>query len=124
MNAIECPRCKHVNSTIDNELIEIGGHAPIRCAKCNEIYIVWHNIDAEVADGGNHIPLQLPPLSVGTQVLMITNIKHPLAGNNCEIVDKNHRRYRVKFDDGTLLWIPDHWVKRDHLRNRHRNNGN
>lgn len=74
MNAIECPRCKHVNSTIDNELIEIGGHAPIRCAKCNEIYIIWHNIDAEaeVVDCGSQIPLQLPPLSAGTKVSMIT----------------------------------------------------
>lgn len=121
MNAIECPRCRHTNGTIDNELIEIGGHAPIRCVNCGEVYVIWHNVDIETTENGNHIPLQLPPLSIGTEALMITNIKHPLAGNSCKIVDKNHRRYRVRFDDGTLLWIPDHWVKHDHSRDRHRN---
>ena len=127
MIEIACPKCAHVNYAVDREMLESCGYAPIKCQKCDEVYFTWANIDAdsltvEYNIRPKPIKVEIPPALVGNEVLII-NKDHPRFGSLAVVVDKNHKRYRVKFDDGVILWLPAHWVSNDHCRDRCRNHG-
>jgi hypothetical protein len=127
MLEIACPKCSQLNYIVDKEMVRAAGYSPIKCSGCSEVYLTWANIDTEAAVSEYSIrpvpiPVEIPPVPIG-QSVALTNKDHPRFGSSAVVVDKNHKRYRVKFDDGVILWLPDHWVSRDNCRNRRRDDG-
>lgn len=99
------------------------GYSFVKCIKCADVYAIFANISHDVTVSGyaiKPVPIKedIPPLPIGSFVT-IRNENHQKNGQTGTIVNKNHRRYRVEFDDKIMLWLPDHWVLHDNSRDRH-----
>ena len=113
---MKCPFCEFellVSEEHDNTKFNV-----VTCSRCERQYVIdlqsMYMYDCEnVTD--KEIKNNIPEMRVGTLVV-ICNKEHPFFLEQGEIVDRDHRFYRVKFKslnkniNGTCLWLPDHWV--------------
>jgi len=74
------------------------------------------SIDIESLDPTDKVPLSIPELRIGTYVY-INNKEHPMNLEQGEIIERDHKHYRVKLIstdprlNGRCMWFPDHWVE-------------
>jgi hypothetical protein len=62
----------------------------------------------------NRIPVfktQIPELNEGTWIIVI-NKEHVKYMEPARVTKRDHKHYRVEFNDGSLLWVPQHWVEK------------
>ncbi len=62
--------------------------------------------------GPQKAPEIKPELKEGTRII-IQNKQHSYNGMRGEIIDRSHRFYRIKFENGNITWMPEHWVEPD-----------
>lgn len=120
---IACPSCGEVNLKFDRELLRLAGNSMAQCRYCGKKSWMWAKVEeiTEFQDNEVVIEDQLPSLPIGAHAYLI-NERHPRFLERCEIVNKKHVHYRVRFEDDMLLWIPGHWVIPDRKRNDHSGN--
>lgn len=108
---VTCPNCGAQNETSSTPWGKIG-YVPTICVQCSELFWTPIAVDAELTIV-NRIPVfkvQVPELSEGTQVFIIQkdHAKHLEPG---KVVKRDHKHYKVQFNDGMQLWVPSFWVE-------------
>lgn len=104
----ECPYCGTVNMPHSPEWNSVG-YMPIECEDCHQFY--WCKLlesETLVKPGKSHRTV-IPEMKEGTEVYLI-NREHPRHLEPGIIEDRDHLHYRVKFQDGVLIWCPHHWI--------------
>jgi hypothetical protein len=108
-----CPFCQANNSSKPSSWDKVG-YIPIICVKCAKLF--WARIpkiDAELTIV-NRVPVfkvQIPELEPDTWVIIV-NKQHAKHLEPGRITKRDHKHYRVEFNDGVQIWMPQHWVER------------
>lgn len=112
MDDFECPHCGYPNS-VSTELWKSIGKIPVICGGCDKLF--WsplHSLGDLITV--IHPPIfkvEVPPLIEGDLIYVI-NKEHPKHLEPGKIVNKSHLHYRIEFNDGTLIWMPHHWIEK------------
>ena len=109
----ECVNCGNINESIVDIEWAKSGSILVTCTKCKSLYVVKvqvitekHEIDKDdfIDDHQSY-----------TNLDVFTNVK--IASKDCLlynkkgiIVDKDRCYYRIKFNNGDIIWIPHDWV--------------
>ena len=90
------------------------------CLNCSALFLVdsetLTTVHRETIHICEQIPENIPPLELGTAVIII-NKQHSLFLDQGVIEEKKHLHYRIKMIsvdkklNGFLLWVPHHWVQ-------------
>lgn len=109
-----CPSCGAENELASSSSWDKVGYVPIICTKCTNLF--W----SRLTPGGtekivvNRVPVfkvQIPELPEDTWVFVV-NKDHEKHLEPGQITKRDHKHYRIKFVDGTQLWVPMHWIER------------
>lgn len=110
-DSVKCPSCGAPNQ-INSASWDKIGYIPTLCVQCSELF--WSPITTETEITiVNRIPVfkvQVPELNEGTFVFIIQrdHVKHLEPG---QIMKRDHKHYKIKFNDGMQLWVPSCWVE-------------
>jgi hypothetical protein len=114
MDNYTCPLCGHINQS-DAEQWQKIGYVPILCSVCDRLF--WTKLpstgDPEIIVV-NRIPVfqvQTPDIPEDT-VVYVVNKQHPKHLEPGVVTKKDHCHYRIKFNDGLVIWMPSHWIER------------
>ena len=68
------------------------------------------NEEFKISSDNEPQPDLIPELEIVSRVYVI-NKEHPKYLDSGIITNKSHIHYRIKFLDGMIIWMPEHWVR-------------
>jgi hypothetical protein len=93
-----------------------SGSMPVTCDGCGNVYVVKVTVDSEdksigESDDDEEEKDECDKLThpINSEI-MIENQGHELHNRCGTIVDKDYVHYRIRFEDGKMIWVPSHWV--------------
>src|ERR1700688_1992590 len=104
---MNCPKCGNGIIISNIGVWQQFSSVPIECDKCG---IIWIEQITQTIKTFKKPEDQIPPIIEYTKVY-ITNREHPKYLEPGVIAARAHVRYRIRFNDGYMLWMPEHWVK-------------
>lgn len=116
MDKFKCPLCDHVNEADATQWQKIG-YVPILCTQCDRLF--WSKLDADLNTDSEIVvvtrppvfEVQIPDIPEDT-VVYVVNKQHPKHLEPGVVTKRDHCHYRIKFNDGLVIWMPSHWVER------------
>lgn len=115
MDNYTCPHCGHANQAESENWHNIG-YVPILCSSCDRLF--WTKLPAGDQPAEivmvNRIPVfqvQLPDIPEDT-IVYVVNKQHPKHLEPGVVTKRDHCHYRIKFNDGLVIWMPSHWIER------------
>jgi hypothetical protein len=107
-------KCGQVNaSEMDVDWIK-SGSVPFTCTKCGNVYVVKVTVDSEDITVEEFDECEKDECDKLTHPInseiTIENQGHELHNKCGTIVDKDYVHYRIRFEDGKMIWVPSHWV--------------
>jgi hypothetical protein len=111
-----CPLCNHPNQAQSEEWQKIG-YVPILCSACDHLF--WAKLPSAAGQPieivtVNRVPVftvQLPDIPEDT-IIYVVNKQHPKHLEPGVVTKRAHCHYRIKFNDGLVIWMPSHWIER------------
>lgn len=110
-----CPLCQHPNQA-DAEQWQKIGYVPVLCSACDRLF--WAKLAQEGTPAEivlvNRVPVfevQIPDIPENTTVYVV-NKQHPKHLEPGVVTKRAHCHYRIKFNDGLVIWMPSHWIER------------
>lgn len=106
-----CPFCKAKNSAKSSSWEKVG-YIPIICVECSNLF--WARMSNTELTIVNRVPVfkvQIPELEENTWIIVV-NKEHEKHLEPGRITKKDHKHYRVEFNDGVQIWMPMHWIEK------------
>lgn len=103
-----CPECNCLNLATSDKWIDF---MPVECHNCSTIY--WCSIHDDIEEvpifPDPYMQEQIPELDEGTRVILSYK-GHPYHLHEGEIIKRDHKHYRLIFEDGMKMWFPDNMI--------------
>lgn len=111
-DGFNCPFCQNRNVAKSSSWDKVG-YVPIICVKCSNLF--WARIPRTTElTIVNRVPVfkvQIPELEVNTWVIVV-NKEHQKHLEPARVTKRDHKHYRVEFNDGAQIWMPSHWIEK------------
>src|ERR1700674_3531558 len=107
---MKCSRCSNPIGLDGAKSWEGFTSCPVVCDNCETInWARMKRADETIILGIQPPKESLPPLVEETWIFII-NREHTRYLEPGVVIRRSHAHYRVKFNDGTIIWMPEHWI--------------
>jgi hypothetical protein len=107
-----CPFCKTKNAATSSSWDNVG-YIPIICINCSSLFWARMPGNSELTIV-NRVPvfkMQIPELDENTWIIVV-NKEHQKHLEPGRVTKRDHKHYRVEFNDGVQIWMPQHWIEK------------